>query len=86
MIQQSISNLVKNQDLSIDMAMSVMDEIMSGKATNSQIASFVTAMRMKGESIDEITGCAKVMREYGTKLNHEGDVLEIVGTGGDEAY
>lgn len=86
MIQQSINTLIKSQDLSLDMAMSVMDEIMSGKATNSQIASFITAMRMKGESIDEITGCAKVMREYGTKLNHEGDVLEIVGTGGDEAY
>ncbi len=86
MIQQSINTLIKSQDLSLDMAMSVMDEIMSGKATNSQIASFITAMRMKGESIDEITGCAKVMREYGTKLNHESDVLEIVGTGGDEAY
>jgi anthranilate phosphoribosyltransferase len=68
------------------MTMSVMNEIMSGKATNSQIASFITAMRMKGESIDEITGCAKIMREYGTKLKHESDVLEIVGTGGDEAY
>lgn len=86
MIQQSINTLLKSQDLSLDMTMSVMDEIMSGKATNSQIASFITAMRMKGESIDEITGCAKVMREYGTKLKHESDVLEIVGTGGDEAY
>lgn len=86
MIQQSINTLLKSKDLSLDMTMSVMDEIMSGKATNSQIASFITAMRMKGETIDEITGCAKVMREYGTKLKHNSDVLEIVGTGGDEAY
>ena len=59
---------------------------MSGQATNAQIASFLTAMRMKGESIDEITACAMVMREHGLKLPHEGDVLEIVGTGGDEAF
>jgi len=68
------------------MAKSVMDEIMSGSATNAQIASFITAMRMKGETIDEITACAMIMRKYGTKLKHEGDVLDIVGTGGDQAY
>lgn len=50
------------------------------------MAAFLTAMRMKGESIDEITACAMVMREHCTKLTHKGDVLEIVGTGGDEAF
>ncbi|NCB31572.1 MAG: anthranilate phosphoribosyltransferase, partial [Clostridia bacterium] len=63
-----------------------MDEIMQGQATNAQIAAFLTALRMKGESIDEITACATVMRERCTKLNHEQEVLEIVGTGGDEAF
>jgi anthranilate phosphoribosyltransferase len=68
------------------MTKEVMDEIMSGNATNSQIASFITAIRMKGETIDEITACAMSMRNIGLKLRHEGDVLDIVGTGGDEAY
>lgn len=86
MIQEAIYNLLKKEDLSLEMTKSVMDEIMSGQATNAQIASFITAMRMKGESIDEITACAMIMRKHGTKLKHEGDVLEIVGTGGDEAY
>lgn len=86
MIQESISKLLNLEDLSLEMTKSVMDEIMHGEATNAQIASFVTAMRMKGESIDEITACAMIMRKHGTKLRHEGDVLEIVGTGGDEAF
>ena len=86
MIKEAIYQLVNNEDLSLELAKSVMDEIMQGEATNAQIASFLTAMRMKGESIDEITACAMVMRKHGIKLAHENDVLEIVGTGGDEAY
>lgn len=86
MIQEAIHKLVKNEDLSLETTKEVMDEIMSGKATNAQIASFLTAIRMKGESIEEITACAMVMREHGKKLKHDMDVLEIVGTGGDEAY
>jgi anthranilate phosphoribosyltransferase len=86
MIQQAISRLLDKEDLSLEMTKSVMDEIMSGNATNAQIAGFITAIRMKGETIDEITGCAMIMRQYGLKLGHEGDVLDIVGTGGDEAY
>lgn len=85
MIQEAVYKLINREDLSLDLAKNVMDEIMSGNATNAQIAAFITAMRMKGESIDEITACAMIMRKHGTKLNHEGDVLEIVGTGGDEA-
>ncbi|MDF2942105.1 MAG: trpD [Herbinix sp.] len=86
MIQQAIYKILNKEDLSLDMTKSVMDEIMSGNATNAQIASFITALRMKGESIDEITACAMSMRKIGLKLQHEGDVLDIVGTGGDEAF
>jgi len=62
-----------------------MEEIMEGRASNAQIGSFITAMRMKGETIDEITACASVMREKCTRINPKMDVLDIVGTGGDEA-
>lgn len=86
MIQSAIGKLVCSEHLSYEATKEVMDEIMSGGATNAQIASFLTAMRIKGETIDEITACAAVMREHCTRLTHDGDVLEIVGTGGDEAY
>ena len=85
MIKQAIHRLLNRENLSFEMTRSVMDEIMSGKATNAQIASFITAMRMKGETIDEITACAVAMRKCGAKLKHSGDVLDIVGTGGDHA-
>lgn len=86
MIQQAIKNVLNKEDLSLETTKEVMDEIMRGNATNAQIASFITAIRMKGETIDEITACAMSMRNIGLKLAHEGDVLDIVGTGGDEAY
>ena len=85
MIQEAIYSLINKENLSLSTAKTVMNEIMSGMATNAQIASFITALRMKGETIEEITACAMVMRDYGLKLKHEGDVLDIVGTGGDEA-
>lgn len=85
MIKEAIYKLINKEDLSLDEAKEVMDEIMSGNTSNAQIAAFITALRMKGETIDEITACAMVMRRYGLKLAHEGDVLDIVGTGGDEA-
>jgi anthranilate phosphoribosyltransferase len=86
MIQQAIYKLLNRENLSLEDTKAVMSEIMGGNATNAQIASFITAIRMKGETIDEITACAMVMRECGLKLGHEGDVLDIVGTGGDEAF
>ncbi|HWT74432.1 MAG TPA: anthranilate phosphoribosyltransferase [Mobilitalea sp.] len=86
MIQQAIYKLLNKEDLTLDMTKEVMEQIMSGNATNAQIASFITAIRMKGETIDEITACAMIMRKLGLKLKHEGDVLDIVGTGGDEAF
>src|SRR5690554_5694198 len=85
MIQEAIYKVLNKESLELSTAKGVMDEIMAGNATNAQIASFITALRMKGETIDEITACAMVMREYGQKLNHDMDVLDIVGTGGDEA-
>jgi len=86
MIREAIQKLLNKENLSFEMTKAVMDEIMTGKATNAQIASFLTAMRMKGETIEEITACALIMRQCGTKLKHRGDVLDIVGTGGDQAY
>lgn len=84
MIKTAIYNLLNGENLSINMTREVMYQIMEGRATNSQIASFLTAMRLKGETIDEITACAMVMREKCTKLHPKTDVLDIVGTGGDE--
>lgn len=85
MIKQAIFDILDGQDLSLDKTKEVMYQIMEGRATDSQIGSFLTAMRMKGETIDEITACAMVMRDKCTKLKPENDVLDIVGTGGDGA-
>ena len=86
MIKQAIYKALNLEHLTFEETKEVMDEIMSGTATNAQIAAFITAIRMKGETIQEITACATIMRKYGLKLEHEGDVLDIVGTGGDEAF
>ncbi|SHJ04100.1 anthranilate phosphoribosyltransferase [Desulfosporosinus lacus] len=85
MIMNAIYKIVNGQDLDLNTTKAVMEQIMNGEATNAQIGSFLTAMRMKGESIEEITACAMVMREKCTKLKTGMDVLDIVGTGGDEA-
>lgn len=85
MIKEAISELIEGKDLSYDMTKEVMGEIMDGNATDAQIASFITALAIKGETIDEITACAQVMRAKGIKLDTSGlDVFEIVGTGGDK--
>ncbi len=84
MIKSAIYDLLNGRDLSLETTKEVMNQIMEGRATNAQIAAFLTAMRMKGETIEEITACARVMREKSTKLSHSKDVLDIVGTGGDE--
>lgn len=85
MIKAAIYDIVNGKDLSLERTQMVMNQIMDGEATNAQIASFLTAMRQKGETIDEITACALVMRDKCTKLHPKTDVLDIVGTGGDEA-
>lgn len=86
MIAEAISLLMNRQELSHEMTKTVMDEIMTGEASNVQIASFLTALRMQGETVDNITACAESMREHCTKFNPETDVIDIVGTGGDEAF
>jgi len=85
MIREAIIKLSKKEDLTYDEAESVMNEIMDGAATPVQMASYLTALSMKGETIDEITASAAGMRAYCIKLLHDMDVLEIVGTGGDGA-
>lgn len=83
MIKEAIIQLSKKQDLTYDQAYACMNEIMDGKASDIQKAAYLTALSLKGESIDEITASAKAMREHCVKLLNDEDVLEIVGTGGD---
>ena len=83
MIKETIIKLSKKQDLTYTEAETVMDEIMSGAATPVQMSAYLTALSLKGETIDEITASAAGMRAHCIKLLHDMDVLEIVGTGGD---
>ncbi len=83
MIKEAIIKLSKKQDLVYAEAEAVMDEIMSGQATPVQMSAYLTALALKGETIDEITASAAGMRAHCIKLLHNLDVLEIVGTGGD---
>ena len=85
MIKEAIIKLSKKEDLTYNEAEAVMNEIMDGAATPVQMASYLTALSMKGETIDEITASAAGMRAHCIKLLHDMDVLEIVGTGGDGA-
>lgn len=85
MIKEAIIKLSKKQDLTYAEAETVMDEIMSGQATPVQMSAYLTALSLKGETIDEITASAAGMRAHCIKLLHDMDVLEIVGTGGDGA-
>lgn len=84
MIKEALHEVINGRDLDYDTAKAVMKEIMSGEASQVQMASYLTALRMKGETITEITASAQVMRDMATHLNPACDVLEIVGTGGDE--
>ena len=86
MIKEAIIQLTDKKDLSYQMAESVVDEIMSGETTEVQTSAFLTALAMKGETIEEITGCANGMRKHALQLKHAFPVLEIVGTGGDRSH
>lgn len=83
MIGEAIVKLSKREDIGYDMSKEVMNEIMSGSASEVQKSAYLTALSLKGETIDEITGSAEEMRNHCTRLDHKMDVLEIVGTGGD---
>ncbi len=85
MIREAIIKLSQKQDLSSEEAEAVMNEIMSGETSPVQTSAYLTALSLKGETIDEITASAKGMRAHCIKLLHDMDVLEIVGTGGDGA-
>ncbi len=84
MIQEAIREVMAVENLDFDTAKTVMDEMMTGQATRAQMASFLTALRIKGETVEEITACATSMRSKCESLHTETEVMEIVGTGGDE--
>lgn len=98
MIKKAIAKVVEHENLSEGEMIEVMDQIMSGGATQAQIGAFITALRMKGETVDEITGAARVMRERATPIRvgrgvvdidrddiniDQETILDVVGTGGD---
>ena len=98
MIKQLIAKVVRGEDLTEDEMATAMEEIMTGEATPAQIGAFITALRLKGETVDEIAGAARTMRAKATKINinnhavnidrdeiniEDETILDIVGTGGD---
>ena len=99
MIKEAIRKLIRGQSLSEEMAEMAMAEILDGRATTAQMASFTTALRIKGESVDEITGCAKTMRSRMPKVHldsrmvnidrdeiniEDETIIDTCGTGGSE--
>ncbi|MDD5338343.1 MAG: anthranilate phosphoribosyltransferase [Dehalococcoidales bacterium] len=85
MIKEAIGALVEGKNLSYEEAYFVMGEIMGGEATPAQVGAFLTALRLKGETADEIAGLATVMRAKATPVKIKGPAIDIVGTGGDGA-
>ena len=83
MIQLAIHEAINGRDLDYAIARATMEEMMDGTATDIEMATLLTALRMKGETITEITACAEVMREKGVHIEPKGAVMDIVGTGGD---
>ena len=84
-MRREIEKIIAGQNLSIEESQQMMDSIMSGEATDAQIAGYITALRMKGETIEEITGAAKVMRQKAAPIKTNQDMLvDVVGTGGDK--
>ena len=83
MIREAITKLAAKENLTYEEAETVMNEIMSGEASPVQMSAYLTALSLKGETIDEVTASAAGMRKHCIRLLHDMDVLEIVGTGGD---
>lgn len=84
MIQQKLARLLDGHDLTRDEARETMNEIMRGEATQAQIAGFLVALRAKGETADEIAGCAEAMREHALAVRPQrDDLVDTAGTGGD---
>ncbi|MFT5577433.1 MAG: anthranilate phosphoribosyltransferase [Paraglaciecola psychrophila] len=85
-IQQAISELIEGRSLSGEQMVAVMREIMTGACSDAQIAGFLVALRIKGETVDEISSAARVMRELALPVVVSGDhLVDIVGTGGDSS-
>ena len=85
-IQSAINTVIDGQSLSTEQMVMVMRQIMTGECTDAQIAGFLVALRIKGETVEEITGAAKVMRELALPVSVSGNnLVDIVGTGGDGA-
>jgi anthranilate phosphoribosyltransferase len=85
-IQQALARVVENNSLGQDEMADVMRQVMTGGATDAQIAGLLVALRMKGETIDEIAGAAEVMRELATPVTVKAEnLVDLVGTGGDGA-
>ena len=82
-IREAISTVVEGRSLTIDQSSDVMRQMMQGEATPAQLAAFLTALRLKGESTEEIAGMATVMREFSLKVRVDGLLVDSVGTGGD---
>lgn len=83
MIKEAINMLVGNIGLSEQETAECMTEIMDGRATDAQIGAFLTALRIKGETVEEITGAARIMRQMATRIKAPDGVLDTCGTGGD---
>jgi anthranilate phosphoribosyltransferase len=83
MITDSIKKLVEGKDLTFEEVTDSMKQIMTGEATNAQMASYLTALRIKGETVEEIAGSARVMRDVALRCDIPSDSMDIVGTGGD---
>lgn len=85
MIKEAINKTASGENLSYDEAAEVMREIMTGNTTPAQTAAYLTALHIKGETVDEITASAYVMRDCAERVSYGSEVMEIVGTGGDGA-
>lgn len=83
MIKSAIQKVISGQDLDFETAKDVMNAMMEGNATQAQMGALLAGLRMKGETVEEITACATVMREKGLRINPVRNVIDIVGTGGD---
>ncbi len=86
MIKEAIKLSVEGKDLSEEQMTGAMRDIMEGNATDAQIGAFLTALRMKGETVEEITGAAKVMREKVTGIKAPAYTVDTCGTGGDMSH
>jgi anthranilate phosphoribosyltransferase len=83
MIREAIAEVVAGRSLTIEGAAGVMDEIMRGEATPAQLGAFVTALRLKGETAEEITGFARTMRAHAVPITVAYPTVDSCGTGGD---